>query len=80
MFIQDKNPFRFVVDSLQLFNVTKNRNIISVPNTSTISTELKATIFEAEQTIRSTVVYKNGIRHSKTWKLYVNPAATKEEN
>ena len=80
MFIQDKNPFGFVVDSLQLFNVTKNRNIISVPNTSTISTELKATIFEAEQTIRSTVVYKNGIRHSKTWKLYVNPAATKEEN
>ena len=80
MFIQDKNPFGFVVDTLQLFNVTKNRNIISVPNTSTISTELKATIFEAEQTIRSTVVYKNGIRHSKTWKLYVNPAATKEEN
>jgi hypothetical protein len=78
MFIQDKNPFNFVVDSLQLFNVTKNKVIISVPNTNTISAELEATLFDAEQTIKSTVIYKNGLRQSKTWKLYVKQA--KEEN
>lgn len=78
MFIQDKNPFNFVVDSLQLFNVTKNKVIISVPNTNTISAELEATLFDAEQTIKSTVIYKNGLRQSKTWKLYIKQA--KEEN
>ena len=78
MFIQDKNPFNFVVDSLQLFNVTKNKVIISVPNTNTISAELEAALFDAEQTIKSTVIYKNGLRQSKTWKLYVKQA--KEEN
>ena len=79
MFIQDKNPFDFVVDSLQLFNVTKNKYIISAPNTSTISAELEATLFDAEQTIKSTVIYKNGLHQSKTWKLYVKQA-TMEEN
>ena len=78
MFIQDKNPSNFVVDSLQLFNVTKNKVIISVPNTNTISAELEAALFDAEQTIKSTVIYKNGLRQSKTWKLYVKQA--KEEN
>ena len=80
IFIQENNPFGFVVDSLQIFNVTKNKIIISIPNTNTISAELEAALFDAEQEIRSTVIYKNGLRQSKTWKLYVEQATTKEEN
>ena len=80
IFIQENNPFGFVVDSLQIFNVTKNKIIISIPNTNTISAELEAALFDAEQEIRSTVIYKNGLRQSKTWKLYIEQATTKEEN
>ena len=29
--------------------------------------------------IESTVIYQNGIRQSKAWKLYVKDAATKKE-
>lgn len=79
MFIQDNNPFGFAPDSLQFFNVTKNKMIISVSNTSTFKAELEASLFEAEQTIKTIVIYKNGLRQSKTWKLYVKNVATKED-
>lgn len=80
-FIHDNNPIHLAVDTLQFFNVTKNKLIISIPNssTNTITAELEASLFDAEQIIRSTVIYKNGLRQNKTWKLFVKSAATKEE-
>ena len=80
VFIHEKNPFGFVPDSLQIFNVTKNKTIISVPNTTSFTAELEANLFEAEQTIKSIVIYKNGLRQSKTWKLYVQNGTTKGGN
>ena len=62
------------------FNIAKT--IISVPstnNTGHFSAELEASLFDEEQTIESTVIYQNGIRQSKAWKLYVKDAATKKE-
>ena len=81
MFIRESNPFGFTVDSMQFFNVTKNKAIISVPNvtTNSFTAELEAKLFESEQTIKSIVIYKNGLRQSKTWKLKINQVATKEE-
>jgi hypothetical protein len=82
MFIYDRNPYGFKVDSLKLFNLTKNETIISVPstnNTGHFSAELEASLFDEKQTIESTVIYQNGIRQSKAWKLYVKDAATKKE-
>ncbi|SIN86931.1 hypothetical protein [Fibrobacter sp. UWB11] len=73
MFIRESNPFGFAVDTMQIFNVTKNKFLISVPNvnTNSFSAELEATLFEEQQTLKSIVIYKNGLRQSKKWNLYV---------
>ena len=78
MFIQDSNPFGFTVEALQIYNVTKEKTIISISNKNSFSAELEASLFESEQTLQSIVIYKNGLQHKKTWKLYVKPASTKE--
>jgi hypothetical protein len=82
MFIRESNPMGFTIDSLQFYNVTKNKLIISDPRPSAkfFTAELEASLFEAEQYIKSIVIYKNGLRQSKTWKLNVQNVATKEDN
>ena len=80
-FIQENNPYGFAIDSLKFFNVTKNKTIISVSRSEgkSFTAELEASLFDAEQTIKSIVIYKNGLQQSKTWKLYVKPAKKGEE-
>ena len=80
-FINDHNSFGFKVDSLIFFNVTKNERIVSVPNTGTNSftANLEASLFDEFQTIRSTVLYKNGLSQSKDWNLSITKARAKED-
>ena len=82
LFINDINPFGFKVAALQLFNVTKNEDIITVSNidNNSLHAELGADLFDKEQIIRSTVIYTNGITQNKYWKLTVRKAETKEED
>ena len=82
LFINDINPFGFKVATLQLFNVTKNEDIITVPNidNNSLHAELGADLFDKEQITRSTVIYTNGITQNKYWKLTVRKAETKEED
>lgn len=80
LFIVDNNPFGFKIDSLKFFNITENRTIISVQSkeNNSFTATLEANLFDKEQTIQSIVIYKNGMRQSKKWKLYVK-GSTKEE-
>ena len=82
LFIKDYNPFDFNIETLQFYNVTKNEIIISVSNIekSSFSAELEASLFDKEQTIQSTIIYTNGMKQSKRWKLFVNDSKTKEVN
>ena len=81
LFINDNNPFGFKVDTFEFFNVTKGESIVSLTKTdkNSFSAELEASLFDKEQTIKSTVIYTNGITQSKTWKLFVNDSETEEE-
>ena len=81
LFIHDNNPYDFELDFLQFYNVTKGEVIVSISEykSNTFTAELEASFFDAEQTIESTVIYKNGLKQSKTWTLRVKPAETKEE-
>lgn len=81
LYIQDNNPFGFSVNTFQFFNVTKNEYILSLPSptNNSFNADLEASLFEEEQTIKSIVIYKNGLQQSKTWKLHVQPAQAKEE-
>ena len=81
IFINEKNPFGFKIDSLKIINASTNKTLISVaPNsTNNFVTELEGNSFNSEQTIKSIVLYTNGISQSKTWKLYVKEPETKEE-
>jgi hypothetical protein len=80
LYIQDNNPFGFSVNTFQFFNVTKNEYILSLPSptNNSFNADLEASLFEEEQTIKSIVIYKNGLQQSKTWKLHVQPAQAKE--
>ena len=82
LFINDINPFGFRVGTLQLFNITKNEDIITVSNTdkNSLRAELDADLFEEEQIIRSTVIYTNGITQNKYWKLTVKKLEMKEDD
>ena len=82
LFIKDNNQFGFKVETLQFYNVTKNEIIVSISNTekSSFSAELEASLFDKEQTIESIIIYTNGMKQSKSWKLYVKGARTWEEN
>ena len=79
--INDKNPFGFKVDSLKFFNVTQDKLIASAQSkdASIYTVVLKADSFEEFQTIRSTVLYKNGISQSKDWTLTVIKSSTEED-
>ena len=61
--------------------ITKGESIVSLTKTdkNSFSAELEASLFDKEQTIKSTVIYTNGITQSKTWKLFVNDSETEEE-
>lgn len=80
-FIRDNNQFGFKVDTLKFVNVTKNETIISIPcsDLNFIVADFEASLFAEEQTIRSIVLYSNGIRQSKDWTLRVNQVKAKEE-
>lgn len=82
LFIKDFNPFEFSVETLQFYNVTKNESIISVSNIekASFSAELEASLFDKEQTIESIIIYTNGMKQSKKWKLFVKESKTKEED
>jgi hypothetical protein len=81
LFINENNPFKFEIDTLKFFNLTTNTPIVSIPNTGkrTFSAELEAQLFDAFQTIRSSVIYTNGIVQHKDWNLYIKNANAKEE-
>lgn len=81
LFIKDLNPYGFKVDSLKFFNVTKNTTIISVLaiGLDAFNAELEANLFDETQTIRSTILYTNGLTQSKDWTLNVTPISTKED-
>jgi hypothetical protein len=82
LFIDEHNPFNFKVEAFSFYNVTRSEAIASVtkPEKSVYSTNIDASIFDKEQTIRTTVIYTNGIVQNKTWKLTVNDVEPKEEN
>lgn len=79
--ITDHNPYRFEVDSLKFYNVTKNEEIISIQanGSNTFSAKLSADLFEEHQVIQSTVIYANGYVQSKNWTLTVKDDSSKEE-
>ncbi|WP_290765287.1 hypothetical protein [Fibrobacter sp. UBA4297] len=81
LFIRDDNPYGFTADSLKFFNVSTNTPIVAAAASGNkqFSAVISANYFEPEQTIRSTVVYSNGLKQSKNWKLRVEFKATKEE-
>ncbi len=81
IFITDQNPYGFKVDTLKIFSITENETILSVPRNGIgyFYAELEASIFKEEQTLESIVIYKNGLRQSKTWKLYVSDITAKED-
>ncbi|WP_405322922.1 hypothetical protein [Fibrobacter sp.] len=80
-FVIDHNPFDLKVDTIRFFNITQNKSIISIPGSksNTYTANLEASLFEPEQTIQSTVIYKNGMQQSKNWTLTVTKATSKEE-
>ena len=82
LYIKDNNPFGFKVETLQFYNVTTNESIVSISNTdkSSFSAELEASLFDEEQTIESIIIYTNGMKQSKTWKLFVKDVYTKGGN
>lgn len=79
LYIKDNNQFGFKVETLEFRNVTTNETIVSISNTdkSSFSAELEANLFDEEQTIESIIIYTNGIKQSKTWKLFVKSSNTK---
>ena len=81
-YIYDNNPYNFEVESFNLYNITKNEMIISLQEDSgrkSFKGDLEASLFAEEQTIESTIIYKNGLKQSKTWKLYVKQNSTTGE-
>ena len=80
-YIYDNNPYDFKVASFNLYNVTKNEMIITLQDSDKhiFKGELEASLFNEEQTIESTIIYKNGLQQSKTWKLYVRQNTTTGE-
>lgn len=81
LYIKDNNQFGFKVETLQFYNVTKNEVIVSISDTekSSFTAELEASLFDEEQTIESIIIYTNGLKQSKSWKLYVNKSQTRED-
>ena len=82
LYIKDSNPFGFTVETMQFYNVTTNESIVSISNTekSSFSAELEANLFGEEQTIESIIIYTNGMKQSKSWKLFVKEIGTKGGN
>ena len=82
LYIKDNNLFGFKVETLQFYNVTKNESIVAISNTekTSFSAELEASLFDEEQTIESIIIYTNGMKQSKSWKLYVKDSNTKGGN
>lgn len=82
LFIKDNNQFDFKVETLKFFNVTKNEDIVSISNSGKnfFTAELDASLFDNEQIIESIIIYSNGIKQSKKWKLRVKRTELKEEN
>ena len=80
LFFEDHNPFGFKVDSLKVFNVTQNKYIalLAIYGKSSFSADIEAPYFDEFQTIRTTIVYMNGISQSKEWNL--NVTKVQEEN
>ena len=81
LYLKDNNQFGFKVETLEFYNVTKNEVIVSISNTekSSFTAELEASLFDKEQTIESIIIYTNGMKQSKSWKLYVNNSKTRED-
>ena len=81
LFIKDNNPHRIEVDSLKFYNITKDKEIISIQSNGTnmCSAELNADFFDEYQVIQSTVIYANGFVQSKNWTLTVKNDGDKEE-
>ena len=79
LYIRDYNQFGFKVETLEFRNVTTNETIISISNTekTSFSAELEANLFDEEQTIESIIIYTNGVKQSKSWKLFVKNTSTK---
>jgi hypothetical protein len=80
-FIRENNPFGFEVNSFKFENITLNKILIiatGAPGNS-FETSFMASSFKEEQLIKSTVIYKNGMQQSKTWKLSIVPTSTQEE-
>ena len=78
LYIKDNNQFGFKVETLEFRNVTTNESIVSITNTekTSFSAELEANLFSEEQTIESIIIYTNGIKQSKSWKLFVKNTST----
>ena len=81
LYIEDNNSYDFQVETFRFYNITRDEMIFSIPseNKKSIHAELSASLFDSEQIIESTIIYKNGLMQKKRWKLRVKPATATEE-